>query len=53
MHEPLESAPLHFIELPTKVRQLDVVPMYYVQGTVESTHPLPEVLHPLKNASHS
>jgi len=53
VHEPVESAPLHFMEFPTKERQLDVVPIYYEQETVDSTQPLPEVLHPVKNASHS
>lgn len=44
---------MHLIPLPVKVKQLDLVPIYVEHGTVESIQPLPVVLHPVKNISHS
>lgn len=53
MHGPVVSDPLHLIPLPVKVKQLDRVPIYVAHATVESIQPLPVVLHPVKNISHS
>lgn len=38
---------------PVNVKQLDYVPKYDEHETDGSTHPLPVVLHPVKNESHS
>lgn len=51
--DPIESAPLHWMEFPTNERQLDMVPMYNEQEVVEVTHPFPVVTHPDRKASHS
>ena len=41
------------ILLPKKVKQLDTVPIYDEHTVVESTHPYPVVLQPVRNAAHS